>query len=100
MSDEESQRLEGERVELKKLDLIKNSLAEHQIELNLHFHDELEKREILTNHGCKIQSSHGLHFYQERSSLYHIGAFAMSLRPCKETRLDFFSLLTEQRLDL
>jgi len=73
-----------------KLGLLKQSLLEHDIVLNVTFNPHMHDREIRLDNGWAIKIGRGLDFYQKPQSWYEIGVNDLSLRKCLETKVDIF----------
>ena len=73
-----------------KLELLKQSLLEHDIVLNVTFNPHMHDREIRLDNGWAIKIGRGLDFYQKPQSWYEIGVNDLSLRKCLETKVDIF----------
>jgi ATP-dependent Lon protease len=75
---------------LKKLDEIKESLADSGIEMTYKFDPTIHDREIRTDTGWHISIGRGLDIYQKPDSWLQIGASNLDLRPCMETKVSIF----------
>jgi len=75
---------------LKKLDEIKESLADSGIEMTCKFDPTIHDREIRTDTGWHISIGRGLDIYQKPDSWLQIGASNLDLRPCMETKVSIF----------
>ena len=73
-----------------KLDELKQSLLEVDVELQVSINEHLHDREIRLNNGWTIKIGRGLDFYQRPDSWYGIGSNDVSLRKCLETKVDIF----------
>lgn len=73
-----------------KLDQLRQSLLEQDVELEINVNPNLHDREIRLDNGWVIKIGRGLDFYQRPSSWFEIGAMDMSLRKCLETKVDIF----------
>lgn len=73
-----------------KLDQLRQSLLEQDVELEVNVNPNLHDREIRLDNGWVIKIGRGLDFYQRPSSWFEIGAMDMSLRKCLETKVDIF----------
>lgn len=73
-----------------KLDQLRQSLLEQDVELEINVNPNLHDREIRLDNGWVIKIGRGLDFYQRPSSWFEIGAMDMSLRRCLETKVDIF----------
>jgi ATP-dependent Lon protease len=76
----------GETV--KKLDELKESLADCGVEFSYRFDPKLHDRELRTDTGWYIQIGRGLDIYQRPESWMQIGASNLDLRPCLETKVN------------
>lgn len=75
-----------------KLDQLRQSLLEQDVELEINVNPNLHDREIRLDNGWVIKIGRGLDFYQRPSSWFEIGAMDMSLRKCLETKVDIFKI--------
>ena len=75
---------------VKKLDEIKESLADSGIEMTYNFDPTIHDREIRTDTGWHISIGRGLDIYQKPDSWLQIGASNLDLRPCMETKVSIF----------
>jgi ATP-dependent Lon protease len=75
---------------LKKLDEIKESLADSGIEMTYKFDSTIHDREIRTDTGWHVSIGRGLDIYQKPDSWLQIGASNLDLRPCMETKVSIF----------
>jgi len=73
-----------------KLDQLRQSLLEQDVELEINVNPNLHDREIRLDNGWIIKIGRGLDFYQRPSSWFEIGAMDMGLRKCLETKVDIF----------
>lgn len=73
-----------------KLDELKQSLLEVDVELQVSINEHLHDREIRLSNGWIIKIGRGLDFYQRPDSWYGIGSNDVSLRKCLETKVDIF----------
>ena len=71
------------------LTTIRESLADHGIELSFKFKDRLHDRRIELSNGWVINLGRGLDFYQRPDTWMDIGANDMDLRKCRETNIVF-----------
>jgi ATP-dependent Lon protease len=74
----------------KKLDEIKESLADAGIEMTYRFEQTIHDREIRTDTGWHISIGRGLDIYQKPDSWLQVGASNLDLRPCMETKVSIF----------
>jgi len=73
-----------------KLDELKQSLIEVDVELHVKLNPNIHDREIRIDNGWIIKIGRGLDFYQKPNGWFEIGANDMSLRKCLETKVDVF----------
>ncbi|SCX50004.1 BREX system Lon protease-like protein BrxL [Nitrosospira sp. Nsp1] len=73
-----------------KLDELKQSLLELDVELEVKFHPNIHDREIRLDNGWIIKIGRGLDFYQKPGGWFEVGANDLSLRKCLETKVDIF----------
>ncbi|WPL18216.1 hypothetical protein Thiowin_03275 [Thiorhodovibrio winogradskyi] len=71
-----------------RLDELKQSLLEMDIQLDIQINANLHDREIRIDNGWIIKIGRGLDFYQKPDSWYGIGSTDLSLRRCLETKVD------------
>jgi ATP-dependent Lon protease len=74
----------------KKLDEVKESLADAGIEMTYRFEQTIHDREIRTDTGWHISIGRGLDIYQKPDSWLQVGASNLDLRPCMETKVSIF----------
>jgi ATP-dependent Lon protease len=74
----------------KKLDEIKESLADSGIEMTYKFDPAIHDRELRTDTGWHISIGRGLDIYQKPDSWLQVGASNLDLRPCMETKVSIF----------
>ena len=73
-----------------KLDDIKQSLLELDVELTISLNPNLHDREIKIDNGWVVKIGRGLDFYQRPGSWFEMGAHDLRLRKCLETKVDIF----------
>jgi ATP-dependent Lon protease len=73
-----------------KLEELKQSLLEIDIELEVRLNPNIHDREIRFDNGWIIKIGRGLDFYQKPSSWFEVGAHDLNLRKCLETKVDIF----------
>jgi ATP-dependent Lon protease len=73
-----------------RLNDVKQSLLEMDIELDIKINEHLHDREIRIDNGWTVKIGRGLDFYQKPDSWYEIGVNDLSLRKCLETKVDIF----------
>ena len=75
-----------------KLDELKQSLLEIDVELEVKLNQNMHDREIRLDNGWTIKIGRGLDFYQKPGSWFELGATDLSLRKCLETKIDIFKI--------
>ena len=73
-----------------KLDELKQSLLELDVELEVKLNANIHDREIRLDNGWVIKIGRGLDFYQKPGGWFEVGANDLSLRKCLETKVDIF----------
>lgn len=73
-----------------KLEDVKESLAEFDVELEIKILPVLHDREIRIDNGWVIKIGRGLDFYQKPDTYFDIGSNDLTLRKCLETSIDIF----------
>lgn len=73
-----------------KLDELKQSLLELDVELEVKLNPNIHDREIRLDNGWIIKIGRGLDFYQKPGGWFEVGANDLSLRRCLETKVDIF----------
>lgn len=73
-----------------KLEELKQSLMELDVELEVKLNPNIHDREIRLDNGWIIKIGRGLDFYQKPSSWFEVGAHDLNLRKCLETKVDIF----------
>ena len=73
-----------------KLDELKQSLLELDVELEVKLNPNIHDREIRMDNGWVIKIGRGLDFYQKPGGWFEVGANDLSLRKCLETKVDIF----------
>jgi ATP-dependent Lon protease len=73
-----------------KLDELKQSLLELDVELEVKLNPNIHDREIRLDNGWVIKIGRGLDFYQKPGGWFEIGANDLSLRKCLETKVDIY----------
>lgn len=73
-----------------KLDELKQSLLELDIELEVKLNPNMHDREIRIDNGWVIKIGRGLDFFQKPGGWFEVGANDLSLRKCLETKVDIF----------
>ena len=73
-----------------KLEELKQSLLEFDVELEILLKAQLPDRRIHVNNGWIIQFARGLDFYQQPHNSNSLGGNDFALRKCLETRVDIY----------
>lgn len=73
-----------------KLDELKQSLLELDVELEVKLNPNIHDREIRLDNGWIVKIGRGLDFYQKPGGWFEVGANDLSLRKCLETKVDIF----------
>ncbi len=73
-----------------KLDELKQSLLELDVELEVKLNPNIHDREIRLDNNWVIKIGRGLDFYQKPGGRFEVGANDLSLRKCLETKVDIF----------
>lgn len=73
-----------------KLDELRQSLLELDVELDVKLNPNIHDREIRLDNGWVIKIGRGLDFYQKPGGWFEVGANDLSLRKCLETKVDIF----------
>lgn len=73
-----------------KLEELKQSLLELDVELDVKHNPNMNDREIRLDTGWVIKIGRGLDFYQKPGGWFEVGANDLSLRKCLETKVDIF----------
>lgn len=73
-----------------KLNELKQSLLELDVELEVKLNPNIHDREIRLDNGWIIKIGRGLDFYQKPGGWFEVGANDLSLRKCLETKVDIF----------
>lgn len=73
-----------------KLDELKQSLLELDVELEVKLNPNIHDREIRLDNGWVIKIGRGLDFYQKPGGWFEVGTNDLSLRKCLETKVDIF----------
>lgn len=75
-----------------KLDAIKASMAEFNIDLRYTFSTQAHDRYMTLSNGWEITLGRGLHYFQninQDKNYYLIGTYDMDMRPCLQVKIDF-----------
>jgi ATP-dependent Lon protease len=73
-----------------KLEELKQSLLEMDVELEVKLNPNMHDREIRIDNGWVVKIGRGLDFYQKPAGWFEVGANDLSLRKCLETKVDVF----------
>ena len=73
-----------------KLEELKQSLLELDVELEVKLSPNIHDREIRLDNGWIIKIGRGLDIYQKPTSWFEVGAHDLNLRKCLETKVDIF----------
>lgn len=73
-----------------KMDELKQSLIESDLELEVKLNPNIHDREIKLDNGWTIKIGRGLDFYQKPGGWFEIGSNDFNLRKCLETKVDIF----------
>jgi len=73
-----------------KLDELKQSLLELDVELEVKLNPNMHDREIRIDNGWVIKIGRGLDFFQKPGGWFEVGVNDLSLRKCLETKVDIF----------
>lgn len=73
-----------------KLEELKQSLIEMDVELDVKLNPNMHDREIRLDNGWVIKIGRGLDFYQKPGGWFEVGANDLSLRKCLETKVDIY----------
>lgn len=73
-----------------KLEELKQSLLEMDVELEVKLNPNIHDREIRIDNGWIIKIGRGLDFYQKPGGWFEVGSNDLSLRKCLETKVDIF----------
>ena len=75
---------------VEKLEELKQSLLEMDVELEVKLNPNMHDREIRLDNGWIIKIGRGLDFYQKPGGWFEVGANDLTLRKCLETKVDIF----------
>lgn len=73
-----------------KIDELKQSLLELDVELEVKLNPNIHDREIRLDNGWVIKIGRGLDFFQKPGGWFEVGVNDLSLRKCLETKVDIF----------
>lgn len=73
-----------------KLEALKQSLLELDVELDVALNPNIHDREIRLDNGWTVKIGRGLDFYQKPGGWFEVGSHDLSLRKCLETKVDIF----------
>jgi len=76
-----------------RLNDVKQSLVELDIELDFNINEHLHDREIRIDNGWTVKIGRGLDFYQKPDSWFTVGVYDQALKKCLETKIDIFRRL-------
>lgn len=79
-----------------RLNDVKQSLIELDIELDIKINEHLHDREIRIDNGWIIKIGRGLDFYQKPDSWFNVGVYDQTLKKCLETKIDIFRRFTKK----
>ncbi|QEW05881.1 BREX system Lon protease-like protein BrxL [Nitrincola iocasae] len=74
-----------------RLQELKQSLIELDVELEVKINENLHDREIRIDNGWIIKIGRGLDFFQKPDSWFGIGVTDLTLRKCLETKVDIYT---------
>ncbi|WP_299200509.1 BREX system Lon protease-like protein BrxL [uncultured Amphritea sp.] len=69
---------------------VKQSLLELDVELDIKVNENLHDREIRIDNGWTVKIGRGLDFFQKPDTWFSVGVNDLSLRKCLETKVDIF----------
>lgn len=75
-----------------KMEELKQSLLEMDVELEVKLNPNLHDREIRLDNGWIIKIGRGLDFYQKPTSWFEVGVHDLTLRRCLETKVDIYRI--------
>ncbi len=75
-----------------KLESIRFSIKEKNIDLNITFKEHIHDRDIQLDNGWRINIGRGFDIYQPPDNWFVIGANDFELRPCLETQVDIYRI--------
>lgn len=73
-----------------KLEELKQSLLELDVELEVKLNPNMHDREIRIDNGWVVKIGRGLDFFQKPGGWFEVGANDLTLRKCLETKVDIF----------
>ena len=73
-----------------KLEELKQSLLELDVELEVKLNPNMHDREIRIDNGWIVKIGRGLDFFQKPGGWFEVGANDLNLRKCLETKVDIF----------
>lgn len=73
-----------------KLEELKQSLLELDVELEVKLNPNMHDREIRIDNGWVVKIGRGLDFYQKPGGWFEVGTNDLTLRKCLETKVDIF----------
>ena len=69
---------------------VKQSLLEFDVELDIKVNENLHDREIRIDNGWTVKIGRGLDFFQKPDTWFSVGMNDLSLRKCLETKVDIY----------
>jgi len=85
---------ENQKIELtNKLDSLKESLKDHEIQFVYSFNSNIHDREVRLENGWVIKIGRGFDIYQKPDDWFSIGANDLEFRPCLETMVDIYQIV-------
>ena len=73
-----------------RLEDVKQSLLELDVELYINVNENLHDREIRIDNGWTVKIGRGLDFFQRPDSWFSVGVNDLVLRKCLETKVDIY----------
>lgn len=73
-----------------RLEDVKQSLLELDVELDIKVNENLHDREIRIDNGWIVKIGRGLDFFQKPDSWFSVGVNDLALRKCLETKVDIY----------
>ena len=80
--------LENQNQQCSRLEELRKSLKQHNIELLVEFSTTLHDREICFDNGWVVKIGRGLDYFKRPQGKFSIGTGDMDLRECHETTVD------------
>lgn len=69
---------------------VKQSLLELDVELDIKVNENLHDREIRIDNGWTVKIGRGLDFFQKPDTWFSVGMNDLALRKCLETKVDIY----------